>query len=91
MSDVLNSSVYDLSNLTAVLGAVNASNQTLLDVFDNAHGITLFAPNDTAISTTQCCVGGLLPNTTALLALLGNHVCLLIQFIILGFTLDSGY
>jgi len=74
MSDVLNSSVYEISNLTAVLSAVNASNYTLLDALDKARGITLFAPNDTAISTTQCCVGGLLPNTTALLALLGNHV-----------------
>ncbi|OJA14811.1 hypothetical protein AZE42_04194 [Rhizopogon vesiculosus] len=68
-SDVLANNIYNLNNLTAVLGVVN-----ITGALDEAHGITLFAPNDTAFSTTQCNVSGLLSNVTAAIALLGNHI-----------------
>jgi len=83
MSTVLANSVYDVDNLTTVFHAVNVSNITFLDVLDGDRGVTLFAPNDTAVTTTQCNVGGLLPNVTTLATLLGNHVCLLIRVIYL--------
>ncbi|KAG1879995.1 FAS1 domain-containing protein [Suillus subluteus] len=48
------------------------SNSTY-DVTTSCCGITLFAPNNSAIATANC-IGGLLPNNTALIALFGNHV-----------------
>lgn len=77
LSDTLANSTYDVTSFAGALSSINVStdNSTtpLSDVLNNARGITLFAPNNSAIATANC-VGGLLPNTTALIALFGNHV-----------------
>ncbi|KAG1781207.1 FAS1 domain-containing protein [Suillus placidus] len=76
LSDTLANSTYDITTLAGALSSINVSTDnstTLLNVLNNARGITLFAPNNSAIATANC-IGGLLPNTTALIALFGNHV-----------------
>jgi hypothetical protein len=77
LSDTLVNSTYDVTSVAGALSSINVSpgnSTTLLDVLNNSRGITLFAPNNTAIATANC-ISGLLPNTTALIALFGNHVC----------------
>ncbi|KAG2074454.1 FAS1 domain-containing protein [Suillus decipiens] len=76
LSNTLANSTYDVTSVGGALSSFNAPTNnsiTLLNVLNNASGITLFAPNDTAIATASC-IGGLLPNTTALIALFGNHI-----------------
>ncbi|KAG0697198.1 FAS1 domain-containing protein [Suillus ampliporus] len=79
LSNTLVNSTYDLTTLAGALSSIQVSNDnstnstTLLDGLDNARGITLFAPNNSAIATANC-IGGLLPNITALISLFGNHV-----------------
>ncbi|KAG2054460.1 FAS1 domain-containing protein [Suillus hirtellus] len=75
LSDTLANSTYDVTSVAGGLSSINIpfTNSTLLDVLSNAHGITIFAPNNTAIASASC-IGGLLPNTTALIALFGNHI-----------------
>ncbi|KAG2357705.1 hypothetical protein BDR07DRAFT_1419484 [Suillus spraguei] len=82
---VLNNGTYDVTSVGGALSSFNAPTNnsiTLLNVLNNASGITLFAPNDTAIATASC-IGGLLPNTTALIALSE------IMFVINGTTVYS--
>ncbi|KAG1807371.1 FAS1 domain-containing protein [Suillus variegatus] len=76
LSDTLANSTYDVTSVAGGLSSINiptTNSTTLLDVLNNAHGITLFAPNNTAIASANC-IGGLLPNATALIALFGNHI-----------------
>jgi len=93
LSDTISNSTYDLTTLAGGLSSITIptpNSPTLLNVLNNASGITLFAPNNSALATASC-IGGLLPNSTALIALFGNHVCPLIQFISLCLTPDPGY
>lgn len=88
LSDTLANSTYDVTSVAGGLSSINiptTNSTTLLDVLNNAHGITLFAPNNTAIASANC-IGGLLPNATALIALFGNHVSPFMQLILLGLT-----
>ncbi|KAG2137543.1 FAS1 domain-containing protein [Suillus clintonianus] len=76
LSDTLTNNTYEVTTFAGALSSVNVSTDnstTLLDVFDNARGITLFAPNNTAFATANG-IASLLPNTTALIALFENHV-----------------
>ncbi|KAG1787952.1 FAS1 domain-containing protein [Suillus plorans] len=75
LSDTLANSTYDVTSVAGGLSSINipTTNSTLLDVLNNAHGITIFAPNNTAIASANC-ISGLLPNNTALIALFGNHI-----------------
>ncbi|KAG2116437.1 FAS1 domain-containing protein [Suillus discolor] len=75
LSDTLANSTYDVTSVAGGLSSINipTTDSTLLDVLNNAHGITIFAPNNTAIASASC-ISGLLPNNTALIALFGNHI-----------------
>lgn len=76
LSDTISNSTYDVTTLAGGLSSINVptnNSTTLLNVLNNASGITLFAPNNSAIATADC-ISGLLPNNTALIALFGNHV-----------------
>jgi hypothetical protein len=92
LSDTITNSTYDVTSVAGALSSINVTadnSTTLLNVLNNPRGITLFAPNNSALAAANC-IGGLLPNNTALVALFGNHVC----FLILHFTwfdFDIGY
>lgn len=76
LSDTISNSTYDLTTLAGGLSSITIptpNSPTLLNVLNNASGITLFAPNNSALATASC-IGSLLPNSTALIALFGNHV-----------------
>ncbi|KAG1730143.1 FAS1 domain-containing protein [Suillus paluster] len=76
LSNTLVNSTYELTDLAGALLSIKGpadNSTTLLDVLDNAHGITLFAPNNSAIATANSS-GGLPSNATTLISLFGNHV-----------------
>ncbi|KAG2130284.1 FAS1 domain-containing protein [Suillus bovinus] len=76
LSNTITNSTYDVTSVAGGLSSITVptnNSSTLLDVLNNARGITLFAPNNSAIASASC-IGGLLPNNTALIALFGNHI-----------------
>lgn len=76
LSDTITNSTYEVTGVAGALSSINvtADNSiTLLNVLNKSRGITLFAPNNSALAIASC-ISGLLPNNTALVALVGNHV-----------------
>lgn len=92
LSDTITNSTYDVTSVAGALSSINVAadnSTTLLNLLNIPRGITLFAPNNSALAAANC-IGGLLPNNTALVALFGNHV----RPFILHFTCltsDTGY
>ncbi|KAH7890248.1 FAS1 domain-containing protein [Phlebopus sp. FC_14] len=78
MTTILANATYQLTMLSSVLAATmlpgNGTSSPSLDVLTSARGITVFAPNNTAIQAAQSTLTGLQSNQTALVNLIKNHV-----------------
>ncbi|KIJ63995.1 hypothetical protein HYDPIDRAFT_133294 [Hydnomerulius pinastri MD-312] len=76
MTTILGNASYELTSLSSILQstALTGGGSSILNALTSAHGITVFAPNNAAIAAAQSTLSGLASNTTALTAVLVNHI-----------------
>lgn len=75
ISTILNNASYDLTSTAAFLNSTTFPNgPSLLDKLSEAHGLTVFAPNNAGVQAAQSSLAGLSNNATAVLNILSNHV-----------------
>ncbi|EGN94291.1 hypothetical protein SERLA73DRAFT_188091 [Serpula lacrymans var. lacrymans S7.3] len=76
ITSILTNGAYNLTSLSPILSQATlpGNTTTLLQALSSARGITVFAPNNAALSAAQSTLTNLTSNITALSALLSNHV-----------------
>ncbi|KAF8841404.1 Fasciclin-domain-containing protein, partial [Paxillus ammoniavirescens] len=75
MTDIFGNASYELSALSSVLQSVSFKNgSSVLAEVTSARGITFFAPNNGGIQAAESTLTGLASNTTALAAVISNHI-----------------
>ncbi|KAF9235087.1 hypothetical protein BU15DRAFT_89709 [Melanogaster broomeanus] len=75
MTAIFCNASYELTAVASVLQSTSLPDGTsVLTALSSARGITVFAPNNAGVQAAQSTLAGLASNTTALGAILSNHI-----------------
>ncbi|KAF9220365.1 Fasciclin-domain-containing protein [Gyrodon lividus] len=75
MTNIFGNSSLELSELASVLESTSVpGGSSILAELTSMRGITVFAPNNAGVQAAQSTLSGLASNTTALTAVISNHI-----------------